>query len=97
MDQLSTVLAARGPALASVLFILSAIFLASKVLGGSPVSNTPLVGEDLGGPNKRRTAYLERARELYKKGYETFRGKPFRLTTLDGNINPPLLLLPPPP
>ena len=94
MDTLPAVLADRGPVLASVLFILSAVFLASRFVGGGDVnSNVPLVGSELGSAAKRRKAYSTQAKELYKKGYQAFKDKAFRVTTTDGTA-PPLREMP---
>ncbi len=89
IDRLAPAVVARGPALASVLLIVSVIFLASRFFGSREDSDTPLVGEEYGNPEKRRTAYVQNARDLYMKGYQKFKERAFRLTTLDGMARRP--------
>ncbi|KAL7621684.1 hypothetical protein AAE478_009011 [Parahypoxylon ruwenzoriense] len=46
----------------------------------------PLVGEELGGYNKRRRYYLDNAVELYKQGYKKFKNSIWRITSSDGDV-----------
>jgi hypothetical protein len=87
MDQVLTLLADRGPVLASVFLVLSGVFLLSifKLLGND-ADKIPLVGGEIGSAEKRRKAYISNARELYAKGYERFRNSAFRLTDTDGGF-----------
>ncbi len=84
MEQLSTLVAARGPAQVSVLLILSAIFLMTRLLGSSGTSAIPRLGAEYGSADKRRKMFIKHASEVYKKGYRQFRDKVYRLTTADG-------------
>jgi hypothetical protein len=86
MDQISSLIADRGPVLASVVIVLSGVFLLStlRLFGSNPVGKIPLVGAEIGNKEKRRQAYISNARELYAKGYELFRNSAFRLTDTDG-------------
>lgn len=73
----------RAPLLGSVLVILIAAIATSFLIGDK--TNVPLVGEEWGNAEKRRQAYMTHARDLYHKGYEMFKKKTFRLTTMDGD------------
>ncbi len=73
-----------GPALATLLLIISARLLTSFVSASRAASAVPLIGAEYGSVAKRRKAYLRHAGALYKKGYEQFRDKVYRITTADG-------------
>jgi len=90
MDALPSVLSERGPIIASVVFLLSAVFLTSRLWAGERVNTKiPLVGGELGGPAKRRAAYSAQAKDLYQRGYKAFKNQVFRLTTPDGTAPSP--------
>ncbi|OTB14586.1 hypothetical protein K445DRAFT_318993 [Daldinia sp. EC12] len=84
MDVVAPFLEERGPILASVAIILTSVFLATALFG-SGSSTLPLVGQEYGSASKRRKAFVTRGLEFYKKGYESFKTKAFRVTTLDGD------------
>ncbi|KAI0891821.1 cytochrome P450 [Annulohypoxylon nitens] len=85
MDVVAKVLEERGPVLASVAVILATAFIASLLVGSTEVSKLPLVGEEVGNAEKRRKAFITNGYDFYKKGYDLFRSKAFRLTGLDGD------------
>ncbi|KAI1380203.1 cytochrome P450 [Hypoxylon crocopeplum] len=85
MEQVAAVIDEREPTLVFIAVILTAIFVATLLPGASSVSDIPLVGGEYGGVEKRKKAYIKNSWELYKKGYELFRDKAFRLTTQDGD------------
>ncbi|KAI5861450.1 cytochrome P450 [Durotheca rogersii] len=84
MGQLSAILDDRGPVLASVAVILAAVFIATQLFGDDAASKLPLVGGEYGNAEKRRKAFITNGLDFYQKGYELFKSKAFRLTTLDG-------------
>lgn len=88
MDVVAKVLEERGPVLASVAVILATAFIASLLVGSTEVSKLPLVGEEVGNAEKRRKAFITNGYDFYKKGYDLFRSKAFRLTGLDGTEIP---------
>ena len=45
------------------------VLLMRVVRANKPLANFPLVGEELGGPKRRRLAYLSNCAELYETGY----------------------------
>ncbi|KAI0887803.1 cytochrome P450 [Annulohypoxylon maeteangense] len=85
MEAIAKVVEERGPVLASVAVILVTAFIASLLVGGSDNSNIPLVGTEVGNAEKRRKAFITNGYDFYKKGYDLFRSKAFRLTGLDGD------------
>ncbi|KAI0839943.1 cytochrome P450 [Hypoxylon sp. FL0890] len=85
MEVIANVLEERGAVLASVAVILTTVFLASLLFGSSEAANIPLVGKEYGNAEKRRKAFITNGYDFYKKGYELFKTKAFRLTALDGD------------
>ncbi|KAI0386387.1 cytochrome P450 [Hypomontagnella monticulosa] len=75
----------RGPILASVGIILITVFCATFLWGANDASSLPLIGEEYGNADKRMKAFMTSGQELYKKGYELFKSKAWRITTLDGD------------
>ncbi len=88
MDQISALFAAHGPTWVSVLFILPVVLLATQLFRSSEVPVIPLIGAEYGGARRRRKAFLNNAKEIYRKGYEQFKENVFRLTTTDGKTEP---------
>ncbi|CAJ2505514.1 Uu.00g129080.m01.CDS01 [Anthostomella pinea] len=85
MDQIQTVVANRWPAMASVVAVLACVFVATSLLGrGGDSNNLPLLGKEYGHAEKRRKAFITNGVDFYKKGYQLFKSKAYRLTTLDG-------------
>jgi hypothetical protein len=67
---LSGLLAERWPAVTAAVFACFVAFLVPKALGTLRMSRIPTVGEEFGGEEKRRQAYLAGARKLYNEGYK---------------------------
>lgn len=85
MDQLSSLFANRAPIFASVAVLLGAVFLISTFrFFHSAATKIPLVGEEIGDAEKRRSAFITNAKDIYAKGYGLFRDKAWRLTDVDG-------------
>ncbi|KAK6080826.1 ent-kaurene oxidase [Seiridium cupressi] len=84
MERLTTALADHGPVVAPLLIVLTSVFVIAKLLS-SNYTNFPLLGKEFRGSVRRRKAFLTGAAQLYRKGYETFRDQPVRLTTADGD------------
>ncbi|KAI0128888.1 ent-kaurene oxidase [Xylariales sp. AK1849] len=86
MDQLSSLIADRGSVLASVAVVFFAVFLFSslRLFSSNGTDKIPLVGREIGNAEKRRKAYIANARELYTRGYNTFKNNVFRITDTDG-------------
>ncbi|KAI1491516.1 ent-kaurene oxidase [Biscogniauxia mediterranea] len=82
MEQLQPILADRGPVLASVVVLLVGVLLVTQLFKDS--SELPLIGAEYGHAEKRRKAFITNGLDFYKKGYELFKSKAYRLTTLDG-------------
>ncbi|KAI9149632.1 Cytochrome P450 monooxygenase ATR2 [Paramyrothecium foliicola] len=57
-------------------------FVSSKL--PNPIKHIPVLDGDLGSPAQRRQAFLANPTAAYKKGYELFGDKPFRLMTENG-------------
>ncbi|KAK6197790.1 hypothetical protein LQW54_010562 [Pestalotiopsis sp. IQ-011] len=89
MEQLVEALADRGPVLLAILIVSTTIFIVSHLLNGG-ATNFPILGRELGNSEKRRKAFLSGAAELYDQGYAAFKDKPYRMTTVDGRLNPRL-------
>ncbi len=64
---------AKLPVILPTLAALLAVLLLQYVFGRDPLANVPVVGQELGGDEKRRQAYLARAADLYLEGYEKVR------------------------
>ncbi|KAI0595189.1 ent-kaurene oxidase [Biscogniauxia sp. FL1348] len=82
MEQLQPILADRGPVLASVVVLLVGVLIATQLF--KDPSELPLIGAEYGYAEKRRKAFITNGLDFYKKGYELFKSKAYRLTTLDG-------------
>ncbi|GAB1316846.1 hypothetical protein MFIFM68171_07056 [Madurella fahalii] len=57
------------------------IFLIQTLSKRQALANIPVAGQELGGDEKRRQAYLFKARELYLDGYRKFKDSIFRIVT----------------
>ncbi|KAI1878121.1 hypothetical protein JX265_002489 [Neoarthrinium moseri] len=85
MDQVSNLLAERGPVVASVALLLAGVFVLSSLgLFSNGAAKLPLVGQEIGSAEKRRKAFIANARDLYARGYKQFQNKAWRLTDTDG-------------
>jgi hypothetical protein len=71
---------AKLPLILPTLVALLVVLLVQNVWSRRPLANIPVVGEELGGDQKRRQAYLSRAADLYLEGYKKVRG--WRLSRL---------------
>ncbi|KAK3321804.1 cytochrome P450 [Apodospora peruviana] len=58
------------PLIFSTLGVLVAVILLQNVLQGNPLSSFPVIGAELDGDEKRRQAYMVKARDLYVDGYK---------------------------
>ncbi|KAI0169271.1 cytochrome P450 [Hypoxylon sp. FL1284] len=85
MSQVMSLLSERAPVLASIAIVLLTAFVVTFLVGGAEVSAIPLIGGEYGGAEKRRKAFITNGLDFYKKGYELFRSKAYRLTALDGD------------
>lgn len=74
----------RNAIVASLLLFFPVAFAVSKLLR-SKSNAVPLVGREYGNIRRRRQAYITHAKDLYEKGYKTFKDKVFRLDTNDGS------------
>ncbi|KAL2185733.1 cytochrome P450 [Thermothelomyces heterothallicus CBS 203.75] len=82
--QVEAILDAIGARLSLILPTLAAlvaVVLLQHVLSRGPLANIPLAGQELGGDEKRRQAYLSKAGDLYLEGYRKFRDRVFRIVT----------------
>ncbi|KAI1338803.1 ent-kaurene oxidase [Xylariaceae sp. FL0016] len=84
MERIESLLGDRGPVVASVFVVLAGVLIITQFLGGS-VAGLPFVGKELGHAGKRRKAYISNGLDFYKKGYNMFKSKAYRLTTLNGD------------
>lgn len=84
MDQFTSILEERAPVLASIAVVLVAVFAANVLFKNDYLSQIPLIGSEVGDAEKRRKAYITNGLDFYKKGYELFKSKAYRLTALDG-------------
>lgn len=84
MDQVAALLEERGPVLASIAVVFTTVLVATLLFGSNHVSHLPLVGSEYGSTDKRRKAFITNGIDFYKKGYEMFKSKAYRLTALDG-------------
>ncbi|KAI1498295.1 ent-kaurene oxidase [Biscogniauxia marginata] len=82
MEQLQAILADRGPVLVSIFVSLIGVLFATQLFGET--SELPLIGAEYGRAEKRRKAFITNGLDFYKKGYELFKSKAYRLTALDG-------------
>lgn len=71
--------------LASIAVVLVAVFAANVLFKNDYLSQIPLIGSEVGDAEKRRKAYITNGLDFYKKGYELFKSKAYRLTALDGD------------
>ncbi|KAI1078786.1 cytochrome P450 [Whalleya microplaca] len=83
LDQISIILADRAPVLASIFVIFAGVLLATQLLD-SDASSIPLLGREYGYARKRRKAFIKNGLDFYQKGYEMFKNKAYRLTSIDG-------------
>lgn len=69
-ETLLQTLAAKLPLLLSTAGLLVAVFLAQVLLKGNPLANLPVALDDLPSDEKRRQAFLTRAKDVYATGYK---------------------------
>jgi hypothetical protein len=63
-------ISAKLPLILPTFVALLAVLLLQNLFSHKPLANVPVAGQDLGGDEKRRQAYLLRAAELYAEGYK---------------------------
>jgi hypothetical protein len=73
VQTISDAISAKLPLIVPTLAALLAVILLQNVLNQRPIANLPVAGQDLGGDEKRRQAYLSRAADLYHEGYKKVR------------------------
>ncbi|KAF2762310.1 cytochrome P450 [Pseudovirgaria hyperparasitica] len=84
-SQLLTCVGDYVPIISTITFICSAFILSLRLLTKNPLSQIPLIGEEIGNAKARRDYYLAHGKELYLRGCKkckSFTG--FRITTADG-------------
>lgn len=69
LDTISDAIGARLPLILPTLAALVAVVLLQNVVNKKSIGQIPLVGQELGGDEKRRQAYLLKAADLYREGY----------------------------
>lgn len=70
VQTISDALVAKLPLILPTLAALLSVLILQNVLSRKPLANIPVVGQDLGGDEKRRQAYLFNAASLYREGYK---------------------------
>ncbi|KAJ4417900.1 hypothetical protein N0V85_001640 [Neurospora sp. IMI 360204] len=71
------------PSIAAII----AFALFQRFFAPNPLSNLPIVGEEYHGYEKKRQAYLTKAKDLYVEGYTKFKHGLFRIVTPNaGNV-----------
>ncbi|KAH7015594.1 cytochrome P450 [Ilyonectria destructans] len=71
----------HSPVLSTAVIICLAAVVVPHILQRAQLWKIPMIGEELGGTEKRRQAYLAGARKLYTDGYRKFKDGAFRITT----------------
>ncbi|KAM5366233.1 hypothetical protein ACJZ2D_010661 [Fusarium nematophilum] len=82
----------RWPILLVTFVVCIGAALAPKITGTIRLWSIPTVGDELGGTEKRRKAYLGGARKLYYDGYRKFKNGVFMITT--SRTSPTVVLSP---
>ncbi|KAH7145688.1 cytochrome P450 [Dactylonectria estremocensis] len=80
-QSLSSLILDHWPVLSTALILSLAAVVVPHILQRFQLWRIPFVGEELGGTEKRRQAYLAGARRLYTDGYRKFKDGVFRITT----------------
>lgn len=80
-QRLVQVLEDRGKVVILLIFLISAVFAFTKVVGREIF---PLLGKEHGNFEQRRRAFLKNGSRMYQEGYDKFKDKICRLTTADG-------------
>ena len=86
LDDTIDVLTARWPLFAATGATLVGVSAVRQLYRWSILNSIPMLGEELGGSDKRRAAYTKGAKQMYEDGYNkvsslhlhTLRGKPHR-------------------
>ncbi|KAK4032898.1 hypothetical protein C8A01DRAFT_40658 [Parachaetomium inaequale] len=81
VQAISDAISARLPLILPTLAALLAVVLLQNVLSRRSLASFPVAGQDLGGDEKRRQAYLLRAADMYLEGYKKFKNSVFRVVT----------------
>ncbi|KAL2111172.1 hypothetical protein VUR80DRAFT_220 [Thermomyces stellatus] len=81
LDDTIEVLTARWPLFAATGATLVGATVARHLYRWSVLSSIPMLGEELGGRDKRRAAYTKGAKQMYEDGYNKFKDALFRITT----------------
>lgn len=72
-QNLPEAIGAKLPLILPTFVALLAVLLLQNLFSQKPLANVPVAGQELGGDEKRRQAYLFRAAELYAEGYKKVR------------------------
>jgi len=72
-EAISQVFGTKLPLVLSTVAVLGAVILFQIFVNGNPLANIPVVGEELGSDEKRRQAYLFKAKDVYIDGYKKVR------------------------
>ncbi|KAK4210620.1 putative cytochrome P450 E-class, group IV [Rhypophila decipiens] len=78
---ISEVIVERLPLVLSTSVVFLAVYLFKIFLTPDPLANLPIIGEDLGGDEKRRQQFRLNAKATYNEGYKKFRDGLFRIIT----------------
>ncbi|KAL2023330.1 hypothetical protein VTK56DRAFT_3068 [Thermocarpiscus australiensis] len=79
---ISEIIGDKLPLILPTAVALFAVVIIQSFLTRSPsLANIPVIGQELGGDEKRRQAYFSRASELYLDGYKKFKNSVFRIVT----------------
>jgi len=63
----------RLPLIVAAALAFAATVLIPVIFKNDPLSRIPFVGAELGGRDKRRTAYMTSAKSIYQDGYQKVR------------------------
>jgi len=74
-------ISAKLPLILPTVAALVAVVLLQNVLNRRSIANIPVVGQDLGGEEKQRQAYIHNAASLYREGYQKFKNSVYRVVT----------------
>lgn len=82
VQAVSEAIGARLPLILPTFAILAVVLVLQHVTSRSSLTHIPVVGQELGGDEKRRVAYLTRALDLYGEGYKKVSVRPYSLAPL---------------
>jgi hypothetical protein len=88
VQKISDAISAKLPLIVPTVAALLAVIFLQNVLNQRPIANLPVAGQNLGGDEKRRQAYLSKAADLYHEGYKKVgRLEPFPPEPASGQIS----------